>query len=401
MLSFIAPVAELMTWLDDYYLYYSPGNVIRHSERIANAERIRLYFESRHPEYYRESFYRACASIMVEQPRLALYLPFKELHDAPIVFREKYMEAWHGCRSDLDVRECFNLGDICEPGANKGRPELVKKAYHLLPWLVRYGYISGTRLMVEIEEAKESGDVYTLNAIADALPYFRKYVSAAVAIRIERMLLDIPKVPVSTLSRTTPKRQRWPQAREGEKAIELSCPTGPFSNNINLIAHAIMNEPDKGEAFLIGGPMLKGYGRNNADINIYRINLENGCIKDAGIGERNALPGEPDLAHIYMNTVWCANCRTKELQQLRAKIIEPYFEKRADDIKKRIELRLEQDLLQFDLMHRGMKMAYPQDISLETRHYKTINGASAFYDERYRRIATSLFASYVWLPPQK
>lgn len=400
MLSFISPFIESMTWIDDISEYYPFCDAIKHSKRIADAERIRLYFESEHRSYYREGFYRACASILATQPRLALYLPFEELRAAPLPFREVYMDAWSNCRHYLDTRECFNLGDIYEPECSDGEPELVKKAYHLLPWLIRYSYISGTKLMVIVDECLDSNDTYALRAIEDALPACKKYLNEASYSRLKEMIGDV-EVPKPQLLKVTPKRKAWLEGiKKKHEPIELQCPAGPFSNNIGLITHMIINNPHENEALLIGGSTLKGYGTSASDVDIYHLDLSTGIIQEReDIVGRAAEPGDTGLAHLYMDTVWCACIGTKELQMRRARIIEPYLKASYHELRRKIEIRLEQDLLQFRLMHKGMTLAYPNDLSLETRAYKSIDGGSAFYDDRYREIATSLFSSYVWLPP--
>jgi hypothetical protein len=75
-----------------------------------------------------------------------------------------------------------------------------------------------------------------------------------------------------------------------------------------------------------------------------------------------------------------------------------YLKLPAGSIARRQSLeRLEQDLLQYRLMHKGIKRIY-ENASENTQYFTDIDGASAFYDHRYRRIASQLFAKYVFLP---
>jgi hypothetical protein len=59
---------------------------------------------------------------------------------------------------------------------------------------------------------------------------------------------------------------------------------------------------------------------------------------------------------------------------------------------------MERDSLQYRLLHKGFARYYPISSPMNTLHGDGIDGASAFYDPRYRRIATELFIRRVFLP---
>jgi len=59
---------------------------------------------------------------------------------------------------------------------------------------------------------------------------------------------------------------------------------------------------------------------------------------------------------------------------------------------------MERDSLQYRLMHKGFERFYPVQSPMHTEHGALIDGQSAFYDPRYRRIATELFLRRVFLP---
>ena len=394
MLSFIPPFTELMTNLDEYSRYYPCDDITEHSSRLGDIERIGMYYDNDKASIYHNVFYQGCSGILEKQWRLALYIPLEELRDAPDSFREDYLRAWRECCHYLDVRECFNVGDIYERSASTGHPERVIKAYHLLPWLIRWGYLSEQDLVNIVEENIVGKSIYALNAIRDTMPIIRFCVSRECCDWLTRNLSRIGPVEKPTLNYVTPKRQEWLEQSKRRKRVELQHPAGPFSANMPIVQSAIRSEPDDGEIFLVGGSTLKGYSTNESDTDIFRLNASTGEIVEASqIVGRKANLGDPSLAHVYLNTVWCGKYEPEQLQ-----IIKPYLEQTDQELRRRTIERLEYDLLQFRLMHKGMRYAYPDDLSQETAFNSSIDGASAFYDDRYRQIATLLFARYVWLP---
>ena len=399
MLSFIPPFTELMTNLDEYCRYYPCDDITEHSARLSDIERIGKYYDNARASIYRNAFYQGCEDIFEKQPRLALYIPFEELRDAPDSFQEEYLRAWRECCRYLDVRECFNVGDIYEQSASEGAPERVVKAYHLLPWLIRWGYLGERDLVALVEEHIETNNHYALNSIKDTMPITRFYVSSACYDWLTRNLLGLASVDKPTLKFTTPKRQEWLRQSRERKKIELQHPAGPLSANMQIIKNAIRSEPDDGEIFLVGGSTLKGYSTDESDTDIYRLNISTGEIVEAAqITGRKTSLGDPALAHTYLNTVWCGRCSPQELHEIRKRVVKEYLDQKDWEKRRLIIERLEYDLLQFRLMHKGMRYAYPDDLSEETKLDYSIDGASAFYDDRYRQIATLLFARYVWLP---
>ena len=399
MLSFIPPFTELITNLDDYCRYYPCTNNTEHLLRLVDIERIEMYYDNDKASIYRDMFYQGCEDIFEKQPRLALYIPFEELRDAPDSFRKEYLRAWRECCRYLDVRESFNVGDIYEQSASEGEPERVVKAYHLLPWLIRWGYLSEQDLVELVDEHVMTNNYYALSSIKDTMPITRFCVSRACCDWLTKNLLRISTVDKPTLKYATPKRQEWLRQSRKRKIIELQHPAGPFSANMQIIKNAVRSEPNDGEIFLIGGSTLKGYSTDESDTDIYHLDMStNEIIEASQITGRKVSLGDPALAHVYLNTVWCGKCDPKKLHEIRKKAVRSYLNQKDWESRRRIIERLEYDLLQFRLMHKGMRYAYPDDLSEETRLDCSIDGASAFYDDRYRQIATLLFVRYVWLP---
>ena len=59
--------------------------------------------------------------------------------------------------------------------------------------------------------------------------------------------------------------------------------------------------------------------------------------------------------------------------------------------------RLESDLLQYRLLHKGFSR-FTGKKKFMTELYSEMDGDCPFYDDEYRRIATMLYAKYVLIP---
>ena len=59
--------------------------------------------------------------------------------------------------------------------------------------------------------------------------------------------------------------------------------------------------------------------------------------------------------------------------------------------------RLESDLLQYRLLHKGFQRLTGQ-VFFDTSGYPEMDGDCPFYDDKYRKIATLLYAKYVYVP---
>ena len=59
---------------------------------------------------------------------------------------------------------------------------------------------------------------------------------------------------------------------------------------------------------------------------------------------------------------------------------------------------MEEDIIIHQLMHNNYPKAYSRDLSRPLNCFPSIDGASAFYDIRFRRMAITMFAKYLYLP---
>lgn len=340
--------------------------------------------------YYTEHFYVRIRRILKNNPRLALYLPFEVLEAAPNHFKETYRQAWAICLSHIDIRECFNLGDIYEPEARPCEPERIIKAAHLLPWLLDNRVIPEEDISEIFEYAKQSDLLFHSFADTARLLYDRGYISKTYERKITTYAARLPRIVRLEPLFTTEKRKEWlAEMCDGER-VQLQNPSGPFAYNIPTpeIADAYKRVPDNHIA-IIGGSRLKGYGRDKSDFDCYDYNIDTRQI----VGFENA--DIERISHLILNTIWVGKDEQQVETVRNGEIARIRFAN--DEIKRRCLCRQERDLLQFRLMHKGFPKAY-DDISFATRNYPEIDGGSAFYDERYRNVATRLFVKYMYLP---
>ena len=59
---------------------------------------------------------------------------------------------------------------------------------------------------------------------------------------------------------------------------------------------------------------------------------------------------------------------------------------------------MERDVLQYRLMHKGYRRIFPEQGGINTKYAENLDPQSSFWDSGYRRLATKLFISRVFLP---
>ena len=340
-------------------------------------------------------FYEALIQLLKnsESERILLYIPFHVLEQAPCAFRRTYMETWHKLLKVQDVRANFFDGDCLEVDARpNGESERVIKCLHLLPWLYKMSYIS-------------MNDIDTLISISEWNDVLRLNLHEAVYNMVMRGLLekDDPKI-VDLLHNyprrkevkplyTSEKRAKWLKERNNESAklltpnIDLS---NPFSDSFELLApklKEIEKNLDFTEIVLVGGSQLKGYGTVDSDLDVWefcKLNMD-----------ELFYPGSPHSAHIFLNSIWiCGDNNLNILENNLWQVVNLYT---SDKRTRKLSIeRLETDLLQYRLLHKGFSR-FTGKTNFETSKYSEIDGDCPFYDDEYREIATMLYAKYVWL----
>ena len=187
---------------------------------------------------------------------------------------------------------------------------------------------------------------------------------------------------------------------------------------------------------IIYGSRLKGYGMNNADIDIavmikpstpfsqrdvihdklktiFEYKEIHGAVTEFWLDEikkglvihdfekPEVTLGEKWWTHVIFGGVWEGD--QSAIDELRKKLLMPYFLE-TDEVIHGREARelyleeLERDTLQYRLMHKGYERFYPSYGGIHTLHADKIDGDSVFWDSGYRNTAIQLFASRVFLP---
>ena len=192
------------------------------------------------------------------------------------------------------------------------------------------------------------------------------------------------------------KRLEW--LNEHNKSSTPLTPTakleGPFSDNIPTIEHQleeIASRLEPSEIVLVGGSQLKGYGTIYSDLDIWTLQqLEL---------DPKFRPGSPHATHVYFNTIWLGGYAViDELEQIANQITGIYTDSvyyiSYPEIRRQAIERLESDLLQCRLLHKGFSRFTGID---EFYIPPEMDRDCPFYIDEYRRIATMLYAKYVWL----
>lgn len=331
--------------------------------------------------------------IMSEYPRLSLYIPFEILEKAPDGFKDSYLCAWRECWAFHDYRELFNLGDIYEKEASSGEPERIVKAMHLVPYLVKFGYIS-TGDVLNIMKYMRNDNLLRWS-LMDAVEVLRSWglIDSAQYRALKGFKLK-PRQQAQKLLYETDARKKWLEEMANNYGvtgkIELKNPTGPFIRNINAAEILKGRELKPDCYYLIGGSRLKGYGRDNSDFDIYEYDAKSGCIR--GMEPLSNHPGA--YSHLILDTVWVGE-NVVETVKAQFSAAERCFCNEA--VRRESLERTEMDLLQFRLMHKGIPCAYPELFN-NPKKKAPIDDNSAFYKDEYRYIAMQLFVKYIILP---
>ena len=179
--------------------------------------------------------------------------------------------------------------------------------------------------------------------------------------------------------------------------------------------------------FIVLGSRIKGYGDGESDIdisvfikpgtphsekNVIRSRLKttfaNCGIQDQPIEVWLDISGQylrvhdfedydyhiaySHWSHLFFNGVWVGDSETTE--PFATKIIAPYL-RESDELKRSMYIeRLEQDSLQYRLLHKGYYRLRPRAIDPMMDSHDD----SAFWDPGFRRLATILFMKRVFIP---
>lgn len=332
---------------------------------------------------------------MPEYRRLLLYLPLSDLSIAPTSFRGIYLNVWYRMLSVRDARENFFEGDTYEVDARpNGKLERVVKCAHLTPWLVEAKLLGYAELKAILSTKRDN--TVLLRSFANTWRMMRDR-----ELLLKNELDDLENYTAHITQREnleplyiSDRRREWLCERERRvKHGELLTPqarlAGPFSPNMEVLQselEIVQASLESKEVVLVGGSRLRGYGVCESDLDILKLcEVENNPM---------LVVGNPHGAAVYYNTFWLGGSAVKNLDEIAMSYAAKYFGRL--DRTRAIE-KLENDLLQYRLLHKGFVRFYGAHNST-ARQYAEMDGDCPFYDDMYRRIATELFAKYIFIP---
>jgi hypothetical protein len=357
--------------------------VVQNGEKMSSEAKIRYYH---------------AVTILLRDPdykRILLYLPLSDLKGAPNFFKDAYLDAWYSLLRVQDVRENFYEGDSFEVDARpEGKMERIVKCVHLVPWLIEAEYLN-YRDLVNILDANLDNEVL-MRSFANTLSFIsdRRLLSTHEIEHLRDMTAMASQRKWVAPLFISEKRRKWLETRESQPTEQtLLTPkatlAGPFSANLPTLARdfeKVQSELKPQDIVLVGGSRLKGYGVFDSDLDVFSLKgLEN---------NKEMRAGSPHAAHLYFNSIWIGGDGVMELLEVAIGKAEAYYG--APDRRRSIE-RLESDLLQYRLLHKGYQRFMRGRNSL-AEGYSDLDGDCPFYDEGYRKIATELFVKYVFIP---
>ncbi len=133
----------------------------------------------------------------------------------------------------------------------------------------------------------------------------------------------------------------------------------------------------------------------------YWTTIEDGKLVFGNIEEGTRTFVGESAIHFFMGGAWIVG--ESEIIKLRSNMLERFLDlSRFGDTKAQIRRQflgqIELDVLQYRLMHKGYRKFYPQIVRERTWNSDLIDLKSDFWDSGYRRVATKLFLSRVFLP---
>lgn len=303
-----------------------------------------------------------------------------------------------------------------------------------------------TSLAVLIEGIRVAIETSFING-DDASSFFIKYdeiikklsvnADQETMARINRLLRHVYHMGLITEAELTSR---------GVKPADLS---GDLSHNlanipedvytIENLVRDIMLDPELSSAIFpvvtVGGSHLKGYGDVNSDIDLCVFirpdaplsNIElirerltvlfvdtwkqdqpiefwlsgDDNLQITKSGKHDMYRADEYWTHILFNTAWIGD--QHEIELIIKKLIPGYFIDSDTDLEIQLDRqlylqRIEQDLLQYRLLHKGYQRHFPLVRGRYTPTLNQTDESDVFWDPGYRRLATKLFVEKVFLP---
>ena len=360
------------------------------SDRQKCADVICEYLNS-NDNVLRNEYYESLTNLLnsEDSQRILLYIPFNDLVNAPNNFKKAYIRAWYRLLDYYDARENFHFGDVFEIEARpNGELDRVIKCVHLVPWMLKAGFIDYRQ--IEDILIKYNSDKILAASFRDVLEYLVDNGQLTKS-QFERLKELTQGASIKRLKPLyiTEARVKWYNERK-ESNNKLLSPkvdlAGPFSVILADQIKGIEEGLGPDDIVLVGGSRLKGYGTLTSDIDTIDFRKEQ--------GDKIFKAGSLSATHIYFNYLWIGGSNVDNLTELSRNVSKLYYNRKDKWV---LLERLETDLIQYRLLHKGFSRVTGKKEFI-TSQYKDMDGDCPFYDDEYRKIATKIFAKYVYMP---
>ncbi len=231
---------------------------------------------------------------------------------------------------------------------------------------------------------------------------------------------SIDDQPITTPSLETPWSENLPHMADAVEHLKQVTAEMASNTELNRLFYPVV---------LMGGSRLKGYGEDRSDIDIEifvkpgvpesdrerirelmstvlgssrRYELTEFWLEDTNEGQlqiRDFADFDRHTAdscsnHLLFGAAWVGD--EPVIAELQAKVLPAYF---YDNSNRQLHLeKLEQDALQYRLMHKGYARHFPLAARPDWTRSSAVDGDSLFWDAGYRRLATKLFIDTIFLP---
>lgn len=209
-----------------------------------------------------------------------------------------------------------------------------------------------------------------------------------------------------------------------------------FAPAIKLIAADPWMKDRVYPAAIFYGSRLKGYAKLNADLDVavfvrpdvrfaerpkiqkelkrvfenkridgkiveFWLTEENGKLRVRDFSNADVFLADSTWMHLLFASVWFG--KEKAISELYEKLLPGFIYSKGLTFegydKRKIWLgEMEREVLQYRLMHKGYKRLYPEEGGIDTEHSRGLDIEGSFWDSGFRRVATKLFISRIFLP---
>lgn len=388
-------------------------------------------------------------------PSLSWRASSDTLHAALEKFTQVYLDKWNQLLRVNDVRANFVDGDVMEVELRHKPLKRVTKAAHLIPKLIEKGLVT----IPEVIHLLESNPGSTLQgSIVDTLPVlvdmgFISLHEMEDILQSNHITLPEKTVEEVHLEHMTEGRLKWLNEKDKPVIMQDGLAEAidkPFEEKQSFLAadeeilksaaHSIESSPELSKvlypACILFGSKVKGYGSIDADTDVALFIRPGNTREDMDTiqtllatvlpheqlkgkivefwleenGDELAVTNFPkhqsniansSWSHVLFEGMWVGN--SDAIKELHETLLTGYLYSENKTVygadAHRIWLEeMERDTLQYRLMHKGYTRLFPPQGGIHTEHSHFIDGESAFYDSGYRRLATKLFLSKVFLP---